>query len=61
VAVAVQLAVGDTVCSRAVPEVPHPVQLQELSDSGCGPNFTELPDVMLTLEVCCQAPAFTCR
>ena len=56
-----QLAVGDTVCSRAVPEVPQPVQLQEPPDTGCGPNFTELPAAMLTLGVCCQAPAFTCR
>ena len=60
-AVAVQLAVGDTVCSRAVPDVPQPVQLQEPPVTGCGPNFTELPAVMLTLEVCCHAPAFTCR
>jgi hypothetical protein len=61
VAVAVQLAVGDTVCSRAVPDVPHPVQLQEPPDAGCGPNCTELPAVMLTLEVCCQVPALTRR
>jgi hypothetical protein len=61
VAVAVQLAVGDTNCSRAVPEVPQPVQLQEPPDTGCGPNRTELPAAMLTLEVCCQAPPFTCR
>ena len=59
-AVAVQLAVGATVCSRAVPEVPQPVQLQEPPVTGCGPNFTELPAVMLTFAVCCQAPAFTC-
>jgi hypothetical protein len=60
VAVAVQLEDGHTVCSRELPEVPQPDQFQEPPVTGCGPNFTELPDVMLTLEVCCQAPAFTC-
>jgi hypothetical protein len=44
-----------------VPEVPQPDQLQEPPDAGCGPNCTELPAAMLTLEVCCQVPALTRR
>jgi hypothetical protein len=60
-AVAVQEAVGITVCSRAVPEVPHPVQLHDPPETGCGPNCTESPALMLTLAVCCQLPAFTRR
>jgi hypothetical protein len=61
VAVAVQELDIVTVCSRAVPEVPQPVQFQEPPVVGCGPNCTELPAVMLTLEVCCQTPPFTRR
>jgi hypothetical protein len=61
VAVAVQEAVIVTVCSRAVPEVPHPVQLQEPPVVGCGPNWTESPAVMPTLAVCCQVPPLTRR
>jgi hypothetical protein len=61
VVVAVQEAEMVTVCERAVPEVPQPVQLQEPPDTGCGPNSTELPATILTLAVCCQVPLFTRR
>jgi hypothetical protein len=61
VAVAVQELEMVTVCERAVPEVPQPLQLQEPPDTGCGPNSTELPATTLTLAVCCQVPAFTRR
>lgn len=50
-----------TVCSREVPEVPHPVQLQDPPETGCGPNCTELPALIVTLAVCCQLPPFTRR
>ena|SRR5688572_1735828 len=50
-----------TVCERAVPEVPQPLQLQEPPVVGCGPNSTELPATIVTLEVCCQVPPFTRR
>jgi hypothetical protein len=60
VAVAVHETAGVTVCSRAVPEVPHPDQFQE-PEIGCGPNCTELPDEMVTPAVCCQAPPLTRR
>jgi hypothetical protein len=60
VAVAVHEADGLTVCSRDVPEVPHPVQLHA-PEIGCGPNCTELPAEMLTLAVCCHDPPFTRR
>lgn len=61
VAVAVHEAEIVTVCSRAVPDVPHPLHPQEPPDTGCGPNCTESPAVMLTLDVCCQVPALTRR
>jgi hypothetical protein len=60
VALAVHEADGLTVCSRDVPEVPHPVQLHA-PEIGCGPNCTELPAEMLTLAVCCHDPPFTRR
>jgi hypothetical protein len=59
--VAVQVAAGDTVCSRALPEVPQPLQLQVPPDEGCGPNCTVLPVLIPTLAVCCHAPPLTRR
>lgn len=50
-----------TVCSREVPEVPHPVQFQDPPETGCGPNCTELPALIVVLAVCCQLPPFTRR
>jgi hypothetical protein len=61
VVVAVQELEMVTVCERAVPEVPQPLQLQEPPVVGCGPNSTELPATTLTFAVCCQVPAFTRR
>src|SRR5687767_10381104 len=46
VAVAVQEAVGVTVCVREVPEVPHPLQDQEPPVAGVGAKLTCVPEVI---------------
>ena len=60
-AVAVQEACAVTLCSRAAPEAPQPLQLQEPPVTGCGPNCTVLPAATLAAAVCCQVPPFTRR
>ena len=52
VAVAVQDAVGLTVCVREVPEVPHPDQDQLPPEEGRGAKFTAVPEVIVALAVC---------
>ena len=49
------------VCSRAVPDVPPPLQLHEPPLLGCGPNITLSPEFTVTLDVCCQVPLLTCK
>ena len=60
-AVATQEAAMLTVCSRAVPAVPQPLQFQEPPVTGCGPNCTVLPAATVAVAVCCQLPPFTAR
>ena len=52
VAVAVQEAVGLTVCVREVPEVPHPLQDQLPPVDGSGAKATDAPELMVALAVC---------
>ncbi len=52
VAVAVQDAVGLTVCVREVPDVPQPLQDQLPPDEGSGAKFTCAPELMVALAVC---------
>jgi len=51
VAVAVQDAVGVTVCVREVPEVPQPVHDQLPPDDGVGAKETDAPEVIVALAV----------
>src|SRR5579872_2823220 len=39
---------------------PEPLQLHDPPVTGCGPKVTVLPEVTLTLDVCCHAPPLTC-
>ncbi|MBW8891477.1 MAG: hypothetical protein JF617_04670 [Burkholderiales bacterium] len=55
-AVAVQLAAGVMVCSRAEPDVPQPLQPHEPPVVGCGPRMAELPAVTVADDVCVQEP-----
>jgi len=52
VAVAVQDAVGDTVCVREVPEVPQPLQDHVPPEDGSGAKATGAPELMVALAVC---------
>ena len=51
VAVAVQDAVGLTVCVREVPEVPQPDQDQLPPEAGSGAKATDAPELMVALAV----------
>lgn len=51
VAVAVQDAVGLTVCVREVPEVPQPDQAQLPPEAGRGAKATDAPELMVALAV----------
>ena len=51
VAVAVQDAVGLTVCVREVPEVPQPDHDQLPPEAGSGAKATDAPEVMVALAV----------
>ena len=51
VAVAVQDAVGLTVCVREVPEVPQPDQDQLPPEEGSGAKATDAPELMVALAV----------
>src|SRR5262245_5244155 len=52
VAVAVQEAVGLTVCVRDVPEVPQPLQDQLPPEEGVGAKATEEPELIVAFAVC---------
>jgi hypothetical protein len=52
VAVAVQEAVGNTVCVREVPDVPQPLQDQVPPEEGSGAKATCAPELTVALEVC---------
>jgi hypothetical protein len=52
VAVAVQEAVGLTVCVREEPDVPQPDQDQLPPEEGSGAKATLAPELMVALAVC---------
>jgi hypothetical protein len=52
VAVAVQEAVGNTVCVREVPDVPQPLQDQVPPEEGSGAKATCAPELTVALDVC---------
>ena len=52
VAVAVQEAVGSTVCVLEVPEVPQPFQDQVPPEEGSGAKVTCAPELTVALAVC---------
>jgi hypothetical protein len=52
VAVAVQEAVGLTVCVREVPDVPQPLQAQLPPEEGSGAKATDAPEATVALAVC---------
>jgi hypothetical protein len=51
VAVAVQEAVGFTVCVREVPDVPQPLHDQLPPEAGSGAKATDAPELMVALAV----------
>jgi hypothetical protein len=52
VAVAVQEAVGSTVCVLEVPEVPQPIQDHVPPEEGSGAKVTCAPELTVALAVC---------
>jgi hypothetical protein len=52
VAVAVQFAVGVTVCVREVPDVPQPDHDQLPPVAGNGAKVTDAPELMVAAAVC---------
>jgi hypothetical protein len=51
-----------TVISRVVAvKPPGPDHDHDPPVVGCGPNFTDAPELTVALDVCCHAPPFTWR